>query len=288
MGNGKRRVSALLAIAALLLMPGMGRALDGAASFSCSPAAGENVLPGDTVDYTLTIGQDGATDQWTALRIRLGEGMLIDTQSVTVLPCVQTEASLQPQADTTPVPSPAQTAGEEPQTEYEVIPGNDGFVVLFSSLRAGDEICFSARVDGAQADVSAYAQTEVFAVSVSHRLGALPQASAQPAENAAPVQADGQADGAGAIRWALAVLCFMALCGIAVIAYRKWGGSLKCIRIRFPWQKEKAMCVEAEAAPAAMAEAGDLSAEGSAKDAEPECERKNTCENTTELQHPKE
>jgi hypothetical protein len=285
MGNGKWWISALLAIAALLLMPRMGHALE-TASFSCSPAAGETVLPGDTVDYTLTIGQDGATDQWTALRIRLGEGMLIDQDSVTVLPFLQPEASSAPQADTTPAPSPAQT--EEPQAEYEIVPGNDGFVVLCSSLQAGDEICFSARVDGAQADVSAYAQTEGFAVSVLHRLGALPQASAQPAENAAPVQADGQSDGAGAIRWTLAVLCFMALCGIAVIAYRKWGGSLKCIRIRLPWQKGKVMCVEAEAAPAAMAEAGNLPAEGSAKDAEPECERKNTHGNTTELQHPED
>ncbi len=244
----------------------MGYALE-TASFSCSPAAGETVLPGDTVDYTLTIGRDGATDQWTALRIRLGEGMLIDQDSVTVTPSAQSEAPLQPRADTTPAPSPAQT--QEPQAEYEIVPGNDGFVVLFSSLRAGDEICFSARADGAQADVSAYAQTDDFAVSVSHRLGALPQASAQPAENAAPAQADGQEDGARAIQWALAALCFMALCGIAVIAYRKWGGAINHIRIRLLWQKVKAaVCARAETA--AVAEAGSPSAEDSAKDAEPD------------------
>lgn len=246
MVNGRRWICALLAIAALLFIPRMGRALE-AASFSCSPAAGETVLPGDIVDYTLTIGQSGAADQWTALRIRLGEGMLIDKDSATVLPfaqpeaSVRPEASVQPEAKTTPDLSAAQT--EESPAEYEIVPGNDGFVVLFSSLRAGDEVSFCARVDSAQADVSAYAQTEGFAVSVSHKLGALPQASVLPAEDDAAIQAGGQADGAGAVRWALAVLCFVALCGIAIIAWRRFGGPLKQIRIRLPWQKEKtAVC----------------------------------------------
>ncbi len=84
MGIGERRIFALLTIAALLCIPGIGLGAE-AASFSCSPTAGETVLPGDMVDYKLTIGQSGAADQWTALRIRLSEGMVIDQESVTVV-----------------------------------------------------------------------------------------------------------------------------------------------------------------------------------------------------------
>ena len=249
MGNGRRRIYALLMIAALLCIPGIGLGTE-AASFSCSPAAGETVLPGDIVDYTLTIGQSVATDQWTALRIRLGEGMLIDQESITVLSLSKPEASAQPETSIQPqtkaTPALSAAPADESPAEYEIIPGNDGFVVLFSSLRAGDEVSFCARVDSGQANVSAYAQTEGFAVSVSHKLGALPQASVLPAEDDAAIQADGQADGAEAVRWALAVLCFAALCGIAIIAWRRWGGPLKKIRIRLPWQKEKtAVCAAA-------------------------------------------
>lgn len=265
MGNGRRRICALLAIAALLCIPGGGLGIE-AASFSCSPTAGETVLPGDIVDYTLTIGQSGAADQWTALRVRLSSGMLIDQESITILSLSKPEESAQPETSMPPPTkeTPDLSAAPADEDEYEIIPGNDGFVVLFSSLSAGDEISFCAKVDSeqadsAQTDVSAYAQTEGFAVSVSHKLGALPQASILPAEDDTAVQADSQGGGK-ALKWALVVVCILALGGIGVIAVRKWGGDLKWggklkwPPIRLPWQKEKAACAKAVSPVAAPVE----------------------------------
>ncbi len=233
MSKRMRQYGALLMAAALLLLPFAAYAQD-AAEFQCEPTAGQTVLPGDTIAYTLSINQDGTSKEWSALRVKLGTGMTLLTDSVLVKTAV--EEDQEPEATSSPEPektASGNAAEEVAQSEYEIVPGNDGFVVLFSSIRAGDFICFSAKVESEQADVTASAQTEDFSVSVTHTLGKLPQATAQPVQNA-PVQAATQDPTVQTVRWTMVLLCLMCLCLIGILVYRKCGGTLH--RKLFNWK----------------------------------------------------
>ena len=253
MSKAKRQYTALLMAAVLIFLPLAAHAED-AAAFQCEPGAGETVLLGDTIGYTLSINQDGTSKEWSALRVKLGEGMTLLTDSV----LVKTAATENPLPAATSSSEPEKTAAGNVaeaavQPEYEVVPGNDGFVVLFSSVRAGDVISFSAKVDSAQADVSVSAQTGDFSASVSHTLGKLPQVTVQPVQNA-PAQPVAQSTSMQTIQWAVALLCVICLCLIGLLVYRRWGGALRRYKL-FNWKWSAVMALFH---PKKMAEATEL------------------------------
>ena len=215
----------------------------------------------------------GTSKEWSALRVKLGDGMTLLTDSIVVKAAAAEElepaatgspepaatgspepaATGSPEPAATGSPEPAATGSPEPEKtapgntaeaatspEYEIVPGNDGFVVLFSSIRAGDVISFSAKVDSEQAEVSAQAQTEDFSVSASHTLGKLPQATVQPVQNA-PVQADVQDPTVQTVRWTIVLLCLMCLCLVGVLVYRRCGGARRMKFLNYKWSAVTAL-----------------------------------------------
>lgn len=213
----RKLLAAPLLMTALLCVPAAYAAQD-AVTWQCTPAEGETVYPGDTISYEITTGQAGATEGWTAMRVQLGEGMRILPESVQVLPAQTQENVSAIEADS------GDAAGDETSGAAEIIrdvvPGNDGFVVLLSRLNAGDTFVFSAAVEAEDALVNAVAQTDTFTSGVSHVLGILPS---QEAVDVTTDSAQAVDSPSNALQWVFVQLCAAGLGFIVYIAYRKWG-----------------------------------------------------------------
>ncbi len=220
----RKLLAAPLLITALLCVPVAAYAAQDAVTWQCTPAEGETVYPGDTISYKITTGQAGATEDWTALRVQLGKGMRFLPESVQVLPAQTEENAPAVEEDAGDASAEETPDAEQAETIRDVVPGNDGFVVLLSRLNEGDTFVFSAAVEAEDAVVNALVQTDAFISDVSHVLGVLPsQEAAVPDVPADSAQA---ADPPKALQWVLVQLCAAGLGFIVYIAYRKWGQAL--------------------------------------------------------------
>lgn len=184
-------------------------------TWACAPEAGSLVSEGETLAYTLTIGRGGEQDTWVALRVKLGKGMRLIQESVVFS---QNDADAKQGAVQD---SPPMT--ENADVEYELVLGNDGFVVLCEKLGEGDAVSFFAEVDSPDAEVFAKAQTDKYNAVISHTLKTPPeevQAQSAVSENVLPT-AEVQPARSQAL-WICVLLC-LALAGlIGVRLYKQW------------------------------------------------------------------
>lgn len=183
-------------------------------NWACAPKAGSLVSEGETLAYTLTIGQGGEQDTWVALRVKLGKGMRLIQESV-VFSQNDADAKQGAVKDSAPVP-------ENADVEYELVLGNDGFVVLCERLSEGDAVSFFAQVDAPDAEVFAKAQTDKYDAVISHTLKMPEAVQAQSAvsENVLST-AEVQPVRSQAL-WICVLLCLVLAGLIGAHLYKQW------------------------------------------------------------------
>ena len=135
----------------------------------CTPGNGGEIALQEKILHSLTFTPQDATviDNWTTWRIMLGEGMAYDPASIAIShreepPALEEPPAVTPTPDPNPTPTPKPTRTPKPTktpkptrtpevvpavvpaAEYQVIPGNHGFVLLVAALQAGDTLTFTA------------------------------------------------------------------------------------------------------------------------------------------------
>ncbi len=217
----RRRNLALAAVCALCLMlPAVALAEETYITWESEPEESGSVEAGDTIRYAFTLEEAAQTEAWTALRVQLGNGLLLQPESISVVLAQQPSPAESAEREETPQdPSgPEATANSMPDdVQWEIIPGNDGFVVLLSSIHAGDAVSFLANVQ-AQGEVSAAVRTDAFTAAITHTL-VVPPTPLPAAATPAPVVAQQTAPGAIHILLAVAIIAVLALIG--TVAYRR-------------------------------------------------------------------
>ena len=222
----RMRKTSLVALAVCvlyLLLPNVALAEDNYADWESEPNESAAVTAGDTIRYTLTLKEDAQTGEWTALRIRLGDGLLLQPKSIAVTLAQQPTptASFAPE-ETTGAPAPDEgndAATEREDVAWELVPGNDGFVLLLSHIRAGDTVSFSVAVQEA-GEASAAAHTDAFTSAVAHTLIVKPTPA--PAASVAPAPIVVQERTPGALQILLVIVIAIVLGLMGVMAYRRF------------------------------------------------------------------
>ncbi len=213
----RRRRLTLAAIVALCLLPPL-IALAQYVAWESEPKQKSDVKPGDTIHYAFTVEEAAIAEEWTALRVQLGNGLLLQKDSVVLKLAEQSTASISPEPE-----KPSETAMPATQgVQWEIVPGNDGFVVLLSALNAGDTVSFTAAVQ-AEGDVKAIVRTGEFSSEISHTLVIPPTPTPAPASTpaASPASILGQETRPGALQIVLAVLVTAVLGLLSFLGYKK-------------------------------------------------------------------
>ncbi|HWR24382.1 MAG TPA: hypothetical protein VN366_12970, partial [Feifaniaceae bacterium] len=168
-------LAALFALFALCLLPPLIASAQQYVAWESDPEQNAQVKPGDRIRYAFTAEEAAAAKDWTALRVQLGDGLLMREDSVAFEPADQPAAS--------PGPGPEHPPGTgDPgiqDVQWEIVPGNDGFVLLLSALNAGDRVSFAAVVQ-AEGEVAAAVRTDAFSSEISHTLVIPPTPAPEP------------------------------------------------------------------------------------------------------------
>ncbi len=221
----RKRMLALAAIFALCLKPPLFASAQFVA-WESEPEQDTSVEAGDTIRYAFTLEESAKAEDWTALRVQLGNGLLLQPESISItlaqqLSPVASAEMGEPQGTS----GPEATDGLPQQTDdvqWEIIPGNDGFVILLSNIQAGDKVSFQATVQ-TQGDVSATARTGTLTSAISHTL-VVPSAPSTAVVAATPAPAAVEPDRApDTLRVLLAVVILVTLGLIGTVAYRRFG-----------------------------------------------------------------
>lgn len=218
----------LVSLLALLALPHRSALADNShLILQSNPAEGETVYPGDTLSYTVSIARDHETLDWAWLRITLGEGMQLDESSI-LLDCARAvPVDLLPPGSGGAAPTPRPIS-------REVVPGNNGFVLLSSALLNGDSISFSVLVEEG-AELSLSAQTEQNSISIAHILGVRPPAQTPaPAYVYTPPEPPPEPPQAARLLWLWITLGILAFCGILYLLHLRG-----IIRLPIPAKKKR-------------------------------------------------
>lgn len=224
----RMRKTSLVALAVCvlyLLLPNAALAQDNYADWESEPKESAAVTAGDTICYTLTLKEDAQTGEWTALRIRLGDGLLLQPESIAVTLAQQPTPAASSAPEETPegTPAPDETADDavtgQENVEWELVPGNDGFVLLLSHIRAGDTVSFSAAVQKA-GEASAAVRTDAFTSAVAHTL--IVKLTPAPAASASPVPIVVQERTPGVLQILLAIVIAIVLGLMGIMTYRRF------------------------------------------------------------------
>ena len=212
----RRRKLTLAAIVALCLLLPLIALAEQYVVWESEPEQKSDVKPGDTIRYAFTVEEAAKTEDWTALRVQLGEGLSLQKESVVLELAEQPIASISPEPE-----KPAKTAEPETQgVQWEIVPGNDGFVVLLSALSAGDRVSFDATAQ-AEGEAKVTVRTDAFSSEISHTLVIPPTPTPAPVSVATPSSVAEQKTGPGALQIVLAVLVTGALGFLSFLGYRK-------------------------------------------------------------------
>ncbi len=218
----RRILAAGLLICAAFSFAGAALADSTRFTVSSSVESGATVYPGDTIDYVVTITPEGERFDWDWLRVQFGANMQYAEDAI-ALDCADTLTEEQMTANNLLV-------GQE--IERRIVPGNDGFVLLASSMLANDTFRFSATVgDNADPHITVWTMTdeeESNKTTVSYNLGIIEQPVAappsqpepEPQPEAAPEQSKA---GAPLVNRILLFVFIIALGAFGVWGYRKTG-----------------------------------------------------------------
>lgn len=219
----------LAACALCLLLPNVTLAEENYIDWESDPKESAAVMAGDTIRYTATLKESAQAGDWTALRIRLGDGLLLQPDSIAVTLAQQPTASFAPEETPKGTTAPDETAAPDEaaddaatgreNVEWEIVPGNDGFVLLLSNIHAGDTVSFSATVQEA-GEASAAVRADAFTSAVAHTRIVKPTPA--PAASTAPAPIVAQESTPGAIQILLAIAIAIVLGLMGVMAYRRF------------------------------------------------------------------
>lgn len=212
-----RRRKLLAAICALCLMlPHAALAEEPYVTWESEPKEGSGVEAGDTIRYAFTLEKGAQADDWTALRVQLGNGVLLQPETISITFAQQPSPAASASPEETPQASAEPEAiknGMADEVQWEVIPGNDGFVILFSGIHAGDSVSFLAKVQE-QGEVSAAVRTGTFHAAITHTRVILPTPSPAASITPAPAVVHQAAPGIMHILLAVGVAAVLALIGV--------------------------------------------------------------------------
>lgn len=154
MKTTKQLIAAILLVA--LLIAAAPALAEGEITVSAVPECGSSLSRGDTVTYTFVFADVSAAVGWGTVRVSMAEGLDFQPDSI--------KQSI---------------AAEQNGSICDLIPGNDGFVLLPEQLQAGDSVTISATVREDATLSRCLLETDQFTVEAEHPV-LLPAAPATP------------------------------------------------------------------------------------------------------------
>ncbi len=211
----KRKLALAAVLTLCMMLPLAALAQTQYVTWESDPKENSNVETGDTIRYTITLEEAAKKEDWTALRVQLGTGLTLQPDSI-ALSFAQLPAASESPNSTKPSETPQPEAKD---VQWEIVPGNDGFVLLVSALSSGDTVSFSAIVQE-KGNINVTVRTDSFSSEISHKL--VMQPTPAPTLISTPASIAVQEPRPLALHIALAVLILPVLTLLGIVGYKKF------------------------------------------------------------------